>query len=384
MPERMPITPSVLKWARERAGYTVDDLSKHFKLYSDWEVGNSFPTYSQLESLSDKFKCPMAVFFFPEPPEIEPLEKSFRTLPDIEFEYMPRSVRMLLRKAKAMQLNLMELNDNDNPSEKYIIRNIHLDLNRPISELTYEVRSYLSVTLNDQISWSGVDEAFEKWRNVITDHGVYVFKDAFKDSGFSGFCLYHAEFPIIYINNTNSKSRQIFTLIHELTHLLLHTSGIDKIRDDYIYNLQKDAKRIEIFCNEFTAAFLVPDSDFLESIQDLEIDERSIYKLAQRYNVSREVILRKFLSKDAITKEYYEQKSDEWAKQAKGRGGDGGDYYFTQIAYLGPHYINLVLKNYHQNKIDVVQLGEYLNIKPKYVSKFEDKFNSISKFERDI
>jgi Zn-dependent peptidase ImmA (M78 family) len=378
MPERMPITPAVLKWARERAGYTIEDISNTYKLYKDWEIGVSSPTYIQLESLSDKFKCPIAVFFFPVAPEIESIEKSFRTLPEIEFEYMPRTVRMLIRKAEAMQINLMELKEGLNPSEKFIIRDLSLDLRKPINETATEIRNYLSIPLEEQIAWKSIDEALKNWRDILTNHGVYVFKDAFHDSGYSGFCIYDNQFPIIFVNNTNAQSRQIFTLFHELTHLLFRTSGIDKVNDNYISTLSPDSKQIEIFCNEFAANFLVPETDFSKSIKDLDINDENIRTLAMKYNVSREVILRKFLDRDSITPALYEQKTIEWANQARKRSGDGGDYYFTQIAYLGKQYITLALKQFHQNRIDATKLSEYLNIKPKYLDKFEDKFSSIA------
>lgn len=376
MPERIPITPSVLKWARERSGYTVEELIKYFKYYENWESGESFPTYNQLESLSDKFKCPIAVFFFPEPPEIEPIENSFRTLPDVEFEYMPRSVRMILRKARAMQLNLMELHEGKNPARRFIIRDLHLSLDQPISELASEVRAYLGTPLEEQISWDGIDEAFDNWRKILTAHGVYVFKDAFRDVGFSGICLYDNEFPIIFVNNTNVRSRQIFTLFHELAHLLFHTSGIDKVNDSYIRFLQNQERRIEIFCNQFAGAFLVPDADFLDSFLTIEINEPNISILADRYHVSREVILRKFLDNHIVTQEYYDRKSRDWADQIT-PSGTGGDYYYTQITYLGQPYIELALNKYHQKKIDAFKLGDYLNIKPKYLEKFEEKYNAI-------
>src|SRR3546814_17029352 len=65
---------------------------------------------------------------------------------------------------------------------------------------------------------------------------------AFRTDDFSGFCLYDEEFPIIYVNNSSAKTRQIFTYFHELAHLVFHTSGIAKVRDRYIERLAGDSK----------------------------------------------------------------------------------------------------------------------------------------------
>ena len=50
-------------------------------------------------------------------------------------------------------------------------------------------------------------------------------QEVFQAEGLFGFCLQDDEFPIIYLNNSAAKSRQIFSLFHELAHLLLRTSG---------------------------------------------------------------------------------------------------------------------------------------------------------------
>lgn len=235
--EKIPINPDVLQWARERSGYTYDDLEGQFKKLKDWEEGISMPTYNQLENLSNKLKCPIAVFFFPSPPDIEPIRNSFRTLPDIDYELMPPSIRMLLRKAKAMQLNLEELNSKSQLSEKFLLEDLEFELNTPLEKIAIELRKYLDVPLTTQMSWRNVDTAFQEWRHILSKHGVFVFKDAFKSDEYSGFCLYHPKFPIIYINNSTSKNRQIFTLFHELAHLIFRTSGIDKLSDDYVGTL---------------------------------------------------------------------------------------------------------------------------------------------------
>ena len=75
--ERMPITPEVVVWARERAGFGLADAKKTFPKIAEWESGRVAPTYRQLEDLSDKFKVPVAVFFFPDPPNLPSIEENF-------------------------------------------------------------------------------------------------------------------------------------------------------------------------------------------------------------------------------------------------------------------------------------------------------------------
>ena len=58
------------------------------------------------------------------PPEVPPLEKTFRTLTPEDFAALPRRVRFFLRLGQAMQLNLAELNDGKNPSQRLITRDL--------------------------------------------------------------------------------------------------------------------------------------------------------------------------------------------------------------------------------------------------------------------
>ena len=66
------INPDIVKWARERSGYTLQEVAKSLNrdvaTISNWESGAAAPTYVQLEKLADKYKRPVAMFFFPEPP----------------------------------------------------------------------------------------------------------------------------------------------------------------------------------------------------------------------------------------------------------------------------------------------------------------------------
>ena len=100
--EPMPITPAVVTWARERAGFSVDAATTDFRRIAEWEAGEAFPSYPQLEKMAEKFKVPVAVFFFPEPPALPRIEETFRTLGPAQFAEIPPRVRLLLRKARGV------------------------------------------------------------------------------------------------------------------------------------------------------------------------------------------------------------------------------------------------------------------------------------------
>lgn len=374
-----PINPKVLQWARTTAGLTIEDVVQKLKrkkitveTIKAWENGAEVPDYIQLERLAyEVYKRPLAIFFFPQPPAEETPQQAFRTLPDSEIQRLSPRLRFLLRRAQAMQLNLEELYDGINPASQQIVRDLSFSLDSPVQELAHAVRQFLGIELAEQFQWKSNDEAFKVWRSALENNGIYIFKDAFREESVSGFCLHHNRFPLIYVNNSTAMTRQIFTLFHELAHLLSGTGGIDTIDDRYIQHLRGKNRQIEVLCNRFAAAFLVPEADFDQRIQGMPINETAISSLSKQYSVSREVILRRLLDKQLVTRQMYEHLVEKWNKNIVDKKGSGGDYYRTQGAYLGERYLELVFSHLYQNKISVDQLADYLGVKVSSVPGME-------------
>jgi Zn-dependent peptidase ImmA (M78 family) len=372
MPEGIAVNGDVITWARERAGLSPEEAAQKFPKIAAWEAGTASPSYPQLESMADEFRIPIAVFFFPERPNVPRIEETFRTLPDTEFARLPRRVQYLLRKAKAFQLGLHELTQGRNPAERLITRDVEFTARMSADTMAARVRDYLGVSLDQQTAWRDADEALKEWRQALYRVGIFVFKDAFREESFSGFSLYDDVFPIIYVNNSAAKTRQIFTLFHELGHLLFHTSGIDPLDDGYVERLPDRPRHIEVLCNRFAAQFLVPEKAFEAVFAGRRPTEQTAEMLAGRFHVSREFIFRKFLDRDLITREDYGRAARRWAAQKQ--EGSGGNPYWSKLAYLGRDYVALAFNQYHQNRIDETQLGEYLDMKPKNVGTLEEYF----------
>jgi Zn-dependent peptidase ImmA (M78 family) len=372
--EGIPVNKEILEWARKRAGFTLAEAALKFKRYAEWESGAALPTYPQLESLADEFKLPIAAFFFPAPPNLPPIRESFRTLPDAEYDRMPPEVRFLLRKAKALQLNLIELTRGRNPADRFIMRDLSFPDDVSPDAMAASVRQYLGITLEEQMAWPDADTALKAWRKAIQDVGVFVFKDAFRAGNYCGFSLYDDALPLIYVNNSTTKTRQIFTLLHELAHLLFQTSGIDTLREPDTDSLTEHQRRIEVLCNRFAAQFLVPDTALNAALRGRDHSVQTAEFLAARFNVSREVIYRKFLDRRWITQREYARAATEWSGQRQPGGSSGGNHYYTKLTYLGREYVGLALREYHQNRIDETQLAEYLDTKPRNVATLEEYY----------
>lgn len=380
MANRIPINPSVLAWARQTAGFSLSEMStaNRFSRLERWESGEENPTYSQLEELAKKYHRPVAIFFFPSPPEEEPIEKSLRALSEEALAAANPTVRFLFRKGKTFQLSLKELFEGQYLFQENRLAWMNAPTNIPVDQAIEQIRNALKISLGEQESWKDSDEALQRWRSLLAKNGIFVFKDAFKSSSISGFCIYDELFPIIYVNNSHSKNRQIFTIFHEVAHLIFKQSYLDIFDSDF-WDLEIDnPNHEEVRCNAFAAEFLVPTKDFNVRINGIDVgDDSSISNLADIYHVSREVILRKLLDQNYIERSLYGEKIQEWhslSKTENNKSSGGGNYYNTKSAYLGNEYISLVLTNYYQGRINIEQAADYLDIKSKSFSGIEAAF----------
>lgn len=374
----------MLTWARERAGKEIEQVARELKREPGevraWEAGTSAPTYAQLEKLAyTVLKRPLALFFFPEPPDEPDPEHSFRTLPAVEQARLSSDSRFKFRMAQALRLSLVELCNGRNPAPRHIFRDLKLGQGEPVPAAAKAVREYLGVSFEMQVSWKNSDQALKEWRQAIEGVGVFVFKSSFKQKEISGFCLYDSEFPLIYVNNSTAKTRQIFTLFHELAHILLGESGVTKVDFRYPAALKGWEAGIEVFCNQFAAEFLAPEGELRGRLTRRSArDDEAVRTVADAFHVSREVILRRCLDLGWVPPRYYETKVDEWLaeyrRQVGEREGSGGDYYATQAAYLGPAYLDLVFGKYFEGDISLPQAADHLNIKASSFSGLEEVF----------
>jgi len=356
------VQAEIFRWARQTVGLSLQDVATTLKRdrseIEAWETGNATPTYSQLEKLAYQvYKRPLAVFFLPSPPEEVLPQREFRTLPAEELQMLSRDTYLHIRKAHAYQIALNELFDGKNPSQHQICNALSLSPSTSFGDQVASVREYLGITLERQISWRTDDDALKAWRKTVEDAGIFVFKDSFKQKDISGFCLIDERFPIIYLNNSTTKTRQIFSLLHELVHLLLGINGLSKFDTQYIDRLQGAEKRAEKFCNSFAAELLIPDADFTTQLTQFPsiiemATEDQFSKLAQRYCVSREAVLRRFLDKGRVSQSFYEAKAKLWASQKKS-GGGGGDWYASQNSYLSARFAREVVSRQYRNQISV-------------------------------
>lgn len=385
MNEKLFANKEILKWARESVHITLAQASSKLNIdvtiLKDIEEGKEPISYSNLEKMAKLYGRPIALFFFSRIPEEPTPVKQFRTLPDVAFYEFDPNMYKLFRKALIMQLNVKELNDNISTFNNVQIK---LDENN-IKKSCELVRTLLEININMQKKKNDIAKSLEMWREAFEKIGISVFKDSFQNDSYSGFCIYDKDFPVILINNNLSKNRQLFTMFHELSHILFRTSGIDIENDENINDniINYVDKNIEQFCNKFAGEFLVPTDDFLNEYHVLKETDTDIEeickKLSKLYTVSKEVILRKIVDNNLYSSNIYNILINKWNEELENipKRKPMGNFYSNKLAYLGKNYVSIVLKNYYNHSINASQASSYLMLKPKNFNEFSNRFRGV-------
>lgn len=380
------VNGEILRWAREFYNMNAEEAAKAIGVdverYCNWEAGTDHPTYAKLRKISEVFRKPSAVFFFPVPPQLPPIKGDLRTLPDDVVNHFSKNVIIQFEKAKVYQISLRELYNN----RKSIFMHKG-EFPSDTAALCDYFRTALAFPITAQKAQRSTKVVFEIYRKKFYDIGIYVFKDSFRDNGISGLCIADSQFPVIMINNSMSFARQIFTLFHELYHLVMDTSGAEIICDDYYIMLNQTQSTIEHSCDTFANMFLVPLDDFQAELQKTSLDEHRIEELAKLYSVSREAIMYKLWKLGKITTNDYTTLKETFYRDAiriketkKDGTSSSGNYYSTKLSYLGQNYTGEVFKQYFSGKIDSIRASEMLQSKVDHLPKLESAyFRRVSK-----
>ena len=360
----MPVTPAVIRWAREQAGIPLAEAREAFGDIERWESGSSRPSYCEIEQLADQYKVPIAVFFFPEPPDLPPISKSLRILPAGRFRRLPSKARLLIRRAAAFQLDIEELYQAQRTKRRSMLLDLSFRKDMPIHQMARVVRDYLGVSIEDQVRWKDSLHALREWRSACFRSGVFVIKDYISESGFNGFCLYDRLHPLIYVNSNSTYECQIHTLFDALTHLLFGTCENDFGNSEYV-----DGR-----CLDFACEALAPSREFENYLSGRQATEEAATELASRFHVSPQLIFGRFRDRNLISEATYRSAITKWNSQQRIEQ-EPSELCKRTISFFGHDFVALVLNRHYADLISEEQLADFLGIRARDLDALESCYN---------
>jgi Zn-dependent peptidase ImmA (M78 family) len=388
------ITPALLIWARQTAGFSLAEAARRLKITEErlaaWEDPNNAdaPSIPQLRKLAALFKRPLAVFYLPEAPPRFAVMRDLRRLPGTEARSYSPAVQLEIRAANERRELALELAaDLEQEIQKFTLT---ATMEEDSETVGGRIRTELGVTMDLQLHWRDNEgrAGFNAWRNRIENLGVLVFQTTrFPSNEASGFAIVAETLPVIAVNRNDALTRRTFSLLHELAHLMIRVSGVSELATDV--NRPPEDQRIEVFCNSVAAAALIPRDVLLADARVVVQGTRSeqwsdaeIRDLAYQFGVSREALLRRLLTLNRTTEAFYARKRaqfiaefDESQKRKKEKAAESEmkrNMPQETVSNFGRRLVNMLLDNYHQDRMTLSEVSGYLGLKVKHVPRLEE------------
>lgn len=375
---RALVTPAVLVWAREEAGFEREVAARKLGVrperLAQWETDEARPTLLQLLNLSRVYKRNPAVFYLEHPPEEHLAVHDFRRLPEAAPRPLSPELRYEIRLAHTRREVLLSIRGADAPSSnlpRVAIRD------QDSEGAARALREHLGVTLREQRGWRDADVAFKRWREALEHVGVLVFQTTRVDTGeMRGFSIADRTLPVVLLNGGDAPAGKCFSAMHELCHLVIHDGGL------CLPGEWADAgDNLEVVCNRIAGAVLVPAEALLgeaavrASTGREDWADADLRTLARHYGVSREVVLRRLLILDRTTERFYRRKrqqyQEEWQAQEERQTGGYAPPHAVALSRVGRLFARSVLESFHDGRLSASDLPRYLGLKLGHLPEFE-------------
>jgi Zn-dependent peptidase ImmA (M78 family) len=158
---------------------------------------------------------------------------------------------------------------------------------------------------------------------------------------FKGFTLIDEDHlaPLIFINRKDLDDAQLFTLGHELAHLVTGGSGVS---NEDIENFDEDKPDIERFCDEVAEELLVPAARFEQAWKGPDNATR-FERVAEQLKVTSLVAGRRAVTLDRVTpKSFHRFVADRRNQPAADAKGGSPTPYTTMPSWYGRDLVRLL------------------------------------------
>ncbi len=200
-----------------------------------------------------------------------------------------------------------------------------------------------------------------------------------------GFTLKKSEDIIIFTNTSSRLSREIFTLAHEIGHVILHMEAAFSFVDNVNTISEGSSDEKEQEANYFAACLLMP-SDDVEKFLDLEIEDfkknslsaMDIARMMSEFNVSFEMVLNRLENLGKIDKDervLLDNERNKWrvGNLLRSVGGNSRLNEPSMERDIPHEYIDYVIYNYNHNAIPIETLEKALEYYQLTVDDIRDR-----------
>lgn len=367
MSAKAHINPKILRWMRERGGLDVGDAARVVGISPDqlalWETGESQPTFLQAQKLAQALHAPFGYLFLTEPP-VENLP-----LPDLRTvgsAPVPRpSVDLLDTIRLSLQRQAWYLDHLRDEGAEPLAFVARFATDAPVQAVAADMRTVLGIDVeNGQRTW---EVYFRQLVEAAEATGILVMRSGIVGNNthrpldvaeFRGFAVSHPLAPLVFINSADAPAARLFTLMHELAHVWVGSSGISNAGPG-------NARHVEVFCNAVAGEFLAPHDVFtpLWKASTASLLER-VAELAQRFHVSRLVIMRRAFDLGLVDHATYLQHYQAELAAFRNKPGGRGNFYRNASVKNSKRFARAVLAEALSGRLLLRDAGRLLGVQP--------------------
>ena len=345
---RVPVRPSLLRWAIERADVPEPVAAAWFPRFADWERGTIQPTLKQLEAFARRTHTPIGYLFLQEPPVEGIPIPDFRTAANARVR---RPTPDLLETIWICEQRQEWYRDFARRTREDSLPFVgSLNVQDDVVGAAAMIGNALGFDPERRRRMPTWSEALREFIAQADALGILVMVSGIVGSNthrrldpqeFRGFAIVDALAPLVFINGADTRAAQLFTLAHELAHIWLGQSALS---DATARSVPRQG--IERWCNQVAAELLAPiemvRSEFRRAA-DL-VDEAN--RLARRFKVSTLVILRRMHDAGGLNRaEFWAAYDSELERLRALPGGAGGNFYLTLPVRVSKRFARAIVSS---------------------------------------
>lgn len=343
-----PLSLETIGWLKGVAREGAADSSVLERL-SAWETGSRKPTLKQVEEISKKLHVPFGYLFLKRKPAENFKVLEFRTLDSVEHTGVTPELRDTLAQMEAVQDWAGEYRRKEGIGPFGVVGKVG-EL-RDVDSVLEAARGSFEIPVRWYETVRDENQAFSFLREKCEQQGILVMQNGTVGTNthrklslreFRAFALVDDWAPLIFVNAADSMQGRVFSLLHEMIHVLLGEDNVFNANDETVGLVGP----VERLCNRVAAEILVPQEDFMEAWSrfgeqgDVLV---SVNHVAQKFHCSLTVASRRALDFGYINKDRYMNLVRGFTRQGlKGNGRSGGNFYTTMASRLDRQFVNML------------------------------------------
>ena len=393
------VNPEILVWARQSAGLTLEEAAKKNQRLRDGqkasaadklnalELGMAEPSRPVLVEMARVYRRPLVTFYLSKPPAQGERGTDFRTLATDHSTADDALLDALVRDIRARQSMVRAILEDIEEAEPLPFVGSHV-IGDGLPEVLASLKSLLDVDLDAYRKQRNATAAFGLLRTRAENAGVFVLlkgnlgshhTDIVDTDVFRGFTIADDVAPFVIINHHDARPAWSFTLLHELTHLLLGQTGVSGARAE---------NDLERFCDDVASEFLFPHEESKELIfaqgTDFVTIALQISARSNEANVSRTMLAYKIWRSGGIGRDTFNRLKNmfraQWLSEREERreqtrqqqSGVVVNPYVTRRHQLGQPLVGLVRRAMTSGELTTSKASTILGVRPSQVSSLFD------------